>query len=293
MKKVFLSVVIPFYNSGKTARESIASVFTEIENLYQDKKLTKIFSLEDTISEIICCNDGSVDGTAEYLDEISSFDFGSGKSSFIEIKVMHLKNGGAASARNAGLDVCRGAYIAFNDSDDMWIKDSLVKRLSILSEEPNADLITANHEYEVQGLPKLAKANSHVNLYYISLNDQLYKNYYTTQNSIMKRRIIDSGIRFKNGMRYSEEVYFFFQIVDRYKCIFLNERMSKSVTNKERFGESGLSGNLREMEKGELKSLKLAYKELGVPFTKYCGACIYSVLKYFRRILIVAKRKVK
>ena len=291
MKKVFLSVVIPFYNSNRTARESISSVFSEIENLYQDKKLAKIFSLEDTVSEIICCNDGAVDGTAEYLDGISNADFSDENTSFIELKVMHLKNGGAASARNAGLNVCRGEYIAFNDSDDMWLKDSLVKRLSILSEEPNADLITANHERESQKLPKLAKAKSHVNLFYISIKDELYKNYYTTQNSILKRRIIDSGIRFKEGMRYSEEVYFFIQIVSKYKCIFLNEKMSRSVMSKERFGESGLSGNLRAMEKGELRSLKLAYNELYITHGQYVSAAIFSVLKYFRRILIVAKRK--
>lgn len=291
MKKVFLSVVIPFYNSNRTARESIASVFSEIENLYQDKKLVKTYFLEDTISEIICCNDGSTDGTAEYLDGISSADFGSGKSSFIEIKVMHLKNGGVASARNAGLDVCRGEFIAFNDSDDMWLKDSLVKRLSLLTEEPNADLITANHEKESQRIPRLAKASSHVNLFYISLKDEIFKNCYTTPNSIMKRRIIDDGIRFKDGMRYSEEIYFFNQIVSKYKCLFLNELMSKSIMNKERYGEASLSRNFSEMKKGEVKSLKLTYKELGISFSDYLAARIYSAIRYLKRVFSDAKRK--
>ena len=107
MKKVFLSVVIPFYNSIETAKESVNSVVKEIENLYADRNLAKSFLLEDTVSEIICCNDGSTDGTANFLDGISYKDFGSGKSDFIQIKVMHLKNSGAASARNAGLRVCR------------------------------------------------------------------------------------------------------------------------------------------------------------------------------------------
>lgn len=290
MKKVFLSVVIPCYNSSRTVRESIASVFTEIENLYQDKKLTKIFDLEDTVSEIICCNDGSTDGTAEYLDGISNSEFGSGKSSFIEIKVMHLKNGGVASARNAGLNVCRGEYIAFNDSDDMWLKESLVKRLSVLIEEPNADLITACHERENHQLPKLAKAKSQVNLFYISLKDVLFKNYYSTPNSIMRRRVIDSGIRFKEGMCYSEEVYFFCQIAAKYKSLYLNEKMSRSIMNKERIGEYGLSGNLREMRKGELKSYKLAYRELGISHNQYVCACILSSFKYLAKIFSPEKR---
>ncbi|MCQ2599971.1 MAG: glycosyltransferase [Treponema sp.] len=291
MKKVFLSVVIPFYNSNRTARESIASVFDEIENLYQDKNLAKIYSLEDTVSEIICCNDGSDDGTAEYLDGVSSADFGSGNCSFIEIKVMHLKNCGVASARNAGLDVCRGSFIAFNDSDDMWLKGSLVKRLSILTEEPNADLITANHEYDSQFIPKYAKAKSHVNLFYISLKDGLYKNCFIAQNSILKRRMIDDGVRFKDGMRYSEELYFIGKAAYKYKCLFLNEKMSKSIMKKERFGESGLSKNIRALKKGEARSLKLLYKELGISYGLYFGARVHSLFRYLKRAFIVAKRK--
>ena len=290
MKKVFLSVVIPFYNSIETAKESVNSVVKEIENLYADRNLAKPFLLEDTVSEIICCNDGSTDGTANFLDGISYKDFGSGKSDFIQIKVMHLKNSGAASARNAGLRVCRGQFIAFNDSDDKWLNGSLAKRLSILDAEPYAACITANHERDVQRIPKLSKSSTQVNLFYITLNDELFKNYYTTQNSILKRKVIDDGIFFKEGMCYSEEIYFFCQMASKYKCLFLNEKMSESILHKYRFGESGLSGNLFAMERGELKSFSLAHKELGVPFFKYIAACIYSVAKYFRRILIVKLR---
>ncbi|MGN0740557.1 MAG: glycosyltransferase family 2 protein [Treponema sp.] len=290
MEKVFLSVVIPFYNSIKTAKESVNSVVKEIENLYADKTLAKSFLLENTVSEIICCNDGSTDGTTKFLDGISYRDFGTGKSAFIQIKVMHLKNSGAASARNAGLRVCRGQFIAFNDSDDKWLNGSLAKRLSILNDEPNAVCITANHERDVQRIPKLNKSKTYVSLFYITLNDELFKNYYTTQNSILKRKVIDDGIFFKEGMCYSEEIYFFCQIANKYKCLFLNEKMSESILHKQRFGESGLSGNLFAMERGELKSLSLAHKELGVSFFRYAAACIYSVAKYFRRVFIVKLR---
>ena len=46
MKKVFLSVVIPFYNSIETAKESVNSVVKEIENLYADRNLAKSFLLK-------------------------------------------------------------------------------------------------------------------------------------------------------------------------------------------------------------------------------------------------------
>lgn len=293
MQDVFLSVVIPFYNSAATAKRSIESVVIEIEKLYADQNFVQRFGLDHKVTEVICCNDGSTDGTAKFLDSISYKDFGSGKSSFIQIKVMHLKNGGAASARNKGLKYCRGEYIAFNDSDDVWLEGSLKRRLDILSDEPDAACITANHELESQRLPKLHKSDTHAHLFYITLRDEFFKNYYTTQNSILSRRVIDDGIYFKEGMRYSEEVYFFFQIVNRYKCLFLNEKMSKSILSKERFGQSGLSGNLWEMEKGEIKSLTLAFQEFKVSTGLFFTACIYSIAKYFRRVLITALRKNK
>jgi len=53
------------------------------------------------------------------------------------------------------------------------------------------------------------------------------------------------------------------------------------------FGVSGLSANLKEMERGELKNLKFAYEHGWVGFYKYQMLCLFSLLKYIRRILIV------
>ncbi|MBQ0002190.1 MAG: glycosyltransferase family 2 protein [Treponema sp.] len=287
MKKVFLSVVIPLYNSEKTLNESIGSVAAEIGKLYSDEKNVKQFSLENTVSEIILCDDGSFDKTSILCDQLAE-KINSEKKE-IEVKVMHLKNGGVASARNIGMKYSRGEVIAFNDSDDRWLCGTLVKRLTLLKNE-NAELITANHEIESQRVKKLLPT-SFPNLYIVKTENELFKNYYTVQNSIISRKIIDDGIFFKDGMRYAEEMYFFFQVLQKYKCLFLNEKMSESVLHKERFGQSGLSGNLKAMEKGELTSLSLTYKELKMPFAKYVTACVYSILKYFRRVLICSIRK--
>jgi hypothetical protein len=56
------------------------------------------------------------------------------------------------------------------------------------------------------------------------------------------------------------------------------------------FGVSGLSANLKEMEKGELRNLSFAYKQDFISVYTYIVAVVYSVLKYFRRILIVKLR---
>lgn len=275
-----------FSNSAITARESIQSVFTELENLYENKSFAKTYALQDTVSEIICCNDGSTDGTAEFLDDIRNQDYGSGKCPFIEIKVMHLKADGLASAMNEGLKVSRGFFIAFNDGECMWLKGSLVQRLKVLSEEPNADLITASHNRDNQQIPDLFKAKSHVNLFYITLHDELFRNYFTIQNAVLKRKIIDNGISFREGSEGSEAIFFFFQIVDHYKCLYLNEKMSRTILSKEGYSSSVSKKKKKALERSEIKSIKYACRQSGVPFAKYLFARIYSLGKLLKLFIV-------
>ncbi|MBL4677496.1 MAG: hypothetical protein JKY70_15030 [Mucilaginibacter sp.] len=71
----------------------------------------------------------------------------------------------------------------------------------------------------------------------------------------------------------------------------LNESLVITGNGKPHFGFSGLSSNLKEMEKGELKNLKLAYKLKIVGFFEYAFLVVFSLAKYLRRILIVKTRK--
>ncbi|MCR2038470.1 glycosyltransferase [Adlercreutzia caecimuris] len=90
-----VSVVIPVYNCEKYIHEAIESV---IAQSYLDW-------------ELIAVDDGSTDGSSEILDEFSCDP---------RIHVIHQENGGVAAARNAGIELCSGRYIAFLDADDIW-----------------------------------------------------------------------------------------------------------------------------------------------------------------------------
>ena len=91
-----LSVIMPVYNTAKFLERSINSV------------LNQTF----TDFELILVNDGSKDNSLEICREFEKKDN--------RIKVVDKENGGAGSARNAGLAVCSGEFVAFPDSDD-WI----------------------------------------------------------------------------------------------------------------------------------------------------------------------------
>ena len=94
MKKVLLSVVIPVYNVEKYLIECVESV-----RGYPD-------------TEIILINDGSTDNSGHICDSFRDEN----------MTVVHKKNGGLSSARNAGLKLAKGKYVYFLDADD-YIKD--------------------------------------------------------------------------------------------------------------------------------------------------------------------------
>ena len=102
------SIIIPVYNVAPYLRECLDSV------------LAQTF----TDWEAICVDDGSTDGSGEILDEYREKveKLGGGGQ---RIVVIHQKNAGVSAARNAALDIARGEWFLFLDSDDCLRKDGL------------------------------------------------------------------------------------------------------------------------------------------------------------------------
>ena len=91
---VELSFVIPVYNVEDYLQECVQSIICQIE----------------PTCEIILIDDGSTDESGKICDVLAA--------TYPEVKVVHKENGGLSSARNAGVDLAHGTYIAFVDSDD-------------------------------------------------------------------------------------------------------------------------------------------------------------------------------
>lgn len=106
-----VSVVIPTFNRAEVVTNAIASVRAQ---KYPD-------------IEIIVVDDGSSDGTVETLHASAEPD----------LRVIALeRNRGVATARNTGADAARGQFIAFLDSDDVWLPDTLRPRVEALASAP-------------------------------------------------------------------------------------------------------------------------------------------------------------
>jgi glycosyltransferase involved in cell wall biosynthesis len=256
-----VSVIIPMYNSENTIAICINSVLNQ----------TYIGEIE-----IIIINDGSKDNSKLIVEELINNNLRN-----IEIKLINKDNGGVSSARNVGLALAKGKYIALLDSDDEWLSEKLEKQLKVFSDDREISF--------VGGLiykPTLIKQE----IIEIPVSKLIFKNYFQPSTVMFKKDVLDMVGFFDESQKYAEEGNYFMRIAKLFKCILLNEQLVNYGQGKVGFGVSGLSANLKEMEKGELRNLKFAYKQNYISFFTYFIAINFSILKYIRRILIVKFR---
>lgn len=105
-----VSVIVPVYNAEKYLPECVDSILAQ--------------TLRDI--EVILVDDGSTDGSPALCDHYAKKDS--------RVHVIHKPNGRAASARNAGLKIAQGEYIAFVDSDD-WIEPDMYEKMLVANAE--------------------------------------------------------------------------------------------------------------------------------------------------------------
>jgi glycosyltransferase involved in cell wall biosynthesis len=264
-KKFDLSVIIPVYNSANTIIECIRSVVSELE-------------LNPYDWELIIIDDGSVDNSFDII-----FQYISKLSCFSNIKLIQQKNGGAAVARNTGIKVSQGDFIAFNDSDDKWLNGKLSLQMKYLLSHSDIDMVAGIFDNDnISTIPtkKIKYATK------ISIKDQMLKNYFSPQTTIFRRSILDKTGLFNEKMRYAEEGYFFNKLVFYGVCVVLDEKVTETILKKGRWGDTGLSGNLIEMEKGELYNIYEAYKSKFIKFPLFVFAIFFSLIKYIRRVIL-------
>ena len=114
-RKTNISIIVPIYNVEPYLRRCIDSLL---------KQTYKNF-------ELILVDDGSPDNCGVICDEYAAADS--------RVRVIHKPNGGLSDARNAGLEIASGAYIAFVDSDD-WVAPDYLERMLSALEHTGADI---------------------------------------------------------------------------------------------------------------------------------------------------------
>lgn len=265
-----ISIIIPVYNSENTIIRSLESVLTEVVNYGYDW-------------EIIIVDDGSKDKSSDII-----VDYIKEHSLCEKVKLIKQVNKGAAVARNTGIIASTGEYIAFNDADDYWLPGKLKLQMEYLLN--NEDVVLLGGIFGGDNVESIRKVQYETD---ITIRDQVLKNYFSPQAVIFRRKILEKSGLFNEKMRYAEEGFFFNNIVFNGRSVLLNERVTNPILSKERFGDSGLSGNLMKMEKGELFNIRSAYKLGYISLPLFIFAYNFSILKFIRRVIIVKFRSLK
>lgn len=177
---MLISVIIPVYNSAAFLRDCVKSVVNDYDDL-----------------EVILINDGSKDNSGALCDELAK--------EHANIKVLHKQNGGVSSARNAGLALASGDYIAFVDSDDSLKKGYFS---DLLAKIGSADaLVLSINDYKV---PKPFAISGWEAIEFM-LKDKAHRFGWAPWNKLFKRSII-RGLRFDEREHVTEDFSFISKI---------------------------------------------------------------------------------
>ena len=163
-----VSVIIPVYNASAFLRQCMDSVVNQ--------------TLQDI--EIICVDDGSTDASLDILHEYASNDS--------RITILIQQNKGAGAARNTGMQIAHGKYLAFFDSDDFFDL-TLLEKASSRADATNADIVLYG-----------ARAYNNETHEYSSMNWVLNKTVIPDIDSFSPFDICDSVFQITSGAPWSK-----------------------------------------------------------------------------------------
>ena len=188
-----ISVIVPIYNVEKYLHKCIDSIIKQ--------------TLKDI--EIILVNDGSTDNSEKIIDEYAQKDN--------RIIAIHKENGGQSSARNMGLDIAKGKYIGFIDSDD-WADLDMYQNMYNEITNTDSDICVCarksySNDYKLEYTLDIDNEIFDFNIYkkqdYIT-NRLLYKHTVSSCNKIYSADLIkENNIRFKDVSYVGSEDAFF------------------------------------------------------------------------------------
>jgi glycosyltransferase involved in cell wall biosynthesis len=264
-----VSVIIPYYNRQATILRALNSVATQSYRNY----------------EIILINDGSEDHSSEIVEKFIL------DNPQLKIITIEQRNQGPSIARNKGIEKAKGEYIAFLDSDDEWLPEKLERQIMKMKEF-SIDMLGCNY-YLINNDIQTEFAFTNEMIKHISFKSSLFKHYFATPCIVVKKKVImDVGL-FPEKQNYMEDAFVFTNIARKYNTCLSGDFLVNIY--KLPYGESGLSSQLKEMEKNELSNFKRFRVENNKYENKlslifYTMAIVFSWIKYIKRILIVKLR---
>lgn len=203
MEQALVSVILPVYNKIKYLPTTLPSLLSQT---YRD-------------FELIAVDDGSTDGSGDFLDRLAKTD--------TRVKVIRQPNAGVSAARNAALDRASGDYVVFADADDTVCPDWL-EVLAKEAETSGADIVVSGF-FSTDSNGKaldtvLPPEEGNIT------GKEFLGNFYAHQSNhglpgfghgkIVRRDLIEkNNIRFTPGLKLAEDLDFFVRLYDKAETV--------------------------------------------------------------------------
>jgi glycosyltransferase involved in cell wall biosynthesis len=255
MKQVvpgLVSVIVPSYNAAKFLTTTIQSV---ISQTYTDW-------------ELILVDDGSTDTTCKLLESFLSD---------TRIQYLPQKNSGVSSARNAGLALARGQWIAFLDADDFWLAENLSKKIQALT-DPSIDYVFSNMYHGDVNLTITKKAppgsDQDILKHLLLWDREVIPT--VCSNVVFKRICFESGLQFDESFSTAADQDFAFYLASSFRgkllpeCLYIYRILPDSMSrNIQRLETDHLAVYRKAQNKGLFSSLI---------FRLHCFSNLYLIL---------------
>jgi glycosyltransferase involved in cell wall biosynthesis len=248
-----VSVVIPAHRSAATIRRAVDSVLAQTH----------------AASEVIVVDDGSPDDLASVVENA----YGR------KVILVRKPNGGAASARNAGIARATGDCIAFLDADDHWQPGKLARQLDVLRRHPETGLVAGAYFEEMPGAPRAATAvHTGPRAWYERVlrlrgRDAFRLATITWTGTVLVTREALGSERFVSGLEPAEDRDLWVRVVARHPAYLVREPLATAVLVPGSLSRSGAERDCTAMLRVVARNRDL----LGLP-----GRCLWRSHTFYR-----------
>ena len=194
-----ISVIIPTFNRKKTLKRAMQSVLMQSYAPY----------------EIIVIDDGSDDGTKEWL-----------KDNYPNVKYIYQMNSGVSSARNKGIKFARGDWIALLDSDDEWLPSKLKDQANEIELNPAAKFLHTNEIWIRNGV-RVNQMKKHKKYGGYIFEKCLDMCRISPSSVLIKKDIFDEIGMFDETLKVCEDYDLWLRFASKYPVHFLDQPLIK------------------------------------------------------------------
>ena len=224
-----ISVVIPTFN----------------RLIYLERAIKSVLNQTISVNEIIIVDDGSDDGTSEFIH-----------SNYPNLKYIFQSNSGVSAARNTGIKAASSNWIAFLDSDDAWVTNKIQKQITELELNPEMNFCHSN-EIWIRNGKEIKQKNTHKKFGGFIFDKCLDKCRISPSTVICRKSLLIKLNGFDEDLAICEDYDLWLRITSNNPVIYIE----KPLIIKYGGHQDQLSRNSEGIESYHIKSLEKLLKQ--------------------------------